>query len=178
MQYTKVEKKEDENGVLLPIAKKSKEQIVAEKKAKKELKDANSAKVAKIWRQSSKQIFPENFEQMDDADLSSKFVVIANLLKNMFKILEEKIIIVSNYCETLDIFEKLCRNKGYPMVRLDGKTNIAIRQNMVDKFNEDNTLKSRSFIFLLSAKAGGCGLNLYGCHKMILLDPDWNPSND
>ena len=31
---------------------------------------------------------------------------------------------------------------------------------------------------LLSAKAGGCGLNLIGCNKMVLLDPDWNPSND
>jgi DNA repair and recombination protein RAD54 and RAD54-like protein len=31
---------------------------------------------------------------------------------------------------------------------------------------------------LLSAKAGGCGLNLMGCRRMILFDPDWNPSND
>lgn len=39
-------------------------------------------------------------------------------------------------------------------------------------------MTNRNFVFLLSAKAGGCGLNLIGCNRMILLDPDWNPSND
>lgn len=49
---------------------------------------------------------------------------------------------------------------------------------MVDEFNEPNSRKRENFVFLLSAKAGGCGLNLIGCNRMILLDPDWNPSND
>ena len=49
---------------------------------------------------------------------------------------------------------------------------------MVDNFNADNTPSKRNFVLLLSAKAGGVGLNLIGCHRMILLDPDWNPSND
>lgn len=97
----------------------------------------------------------------------------------MYTNLEEKIIIVSNYVESLTIFENLCRKKRYPFVRFDGTTKISTRQSIVDKFNEDNkSYKTRSFILLLSAKAGGCGLNLYGCNRMILLDPDWNPSND
>ena len=100
------------------------------------------------------------------------------MLEKLFKTIEEKIIIVSNYCETLDIFEDLCKKRRYPWVRLDGKTNIAIRQQIVDKFNETNVRRSDAFVFLLSAKAGGCGLSLHGCNRMILLDPDWNPSND
>ncbi len=34
------------------------------------------------------------------------------------------------------------------------------------------------FVFLLSSKAGGCGLNLVGGNRLILFDPDWNPAND
>ena len=34
------------------------------------------------------------------------------------------------------------------------------------------------FVFLLSSKAGGCGLNLIGGNRLILFDPDWNPAND
>jgi DNA repair and recombination RAD54-like protein len=43
---------------------------------------------------------------------------------------------------------------------------------------KNTSFDDRQFVFLLSAKAGGCGLNLIGCNRMILLDPDWNPSND
>jgi hypothetical protein len=33
-------------------------------------------------------------------------------------------------------------------------------------------------VFLLSSKAGGCGLNLVGANRLILFDPDWNPATD
>lgn len=100
------------------------------------------------------------------------------MLEVMISNLEEKIIIVSNYCETLDIMENICSVKKYPVMRFDGKTHIAVRQNIVDEFNLENTKVKRNFVLLLSAKAGGCGLNLMGCNRMMLLDPDWNPSND
>ena len=38
--------------------------------------------------------------------------------------------------------------------------------------------KSPEFIFMLSSKAGGCGLNLIGANRLIMFDPDWNPAND
>ena len=85
---------------------------------------------------------------------------------------------VSNYCETLTIFENVCAKRKWPFIKFDGKTPISIRQTLVDKFNAENTPTKREFVMLLSAKAGGCGLNLIGCNKMVLLDPDWNPSND
>lgn len=40
-----------------------------------------------------------------------------------------------------------------------------------------NTLQDE-FVFLLSSKAGGCGLNLIGGNRLVLFDPDWNPAND
>ena len=34
------------------------------------------------------------------------------------------------------------------------------------------------FVFMLSSKAGGCGLNLIGANRLVMFDPDWNPAND
>ena len=47
-------------------------------------------------------------------------------------------------------------------------------QVMVDSFNSDPS----QYAFLLSSKAGGCGLNLIGANRLVLFDPDWNPAND
>ena len=63
----------------------------------------------------------------------------------------------------------------YPVIRLDGSTSIAKRQKLVVQFND---LTRREFVFLLSSKAGGCGLNLVGGNRLILFDPDWNPATD
>jgi DNA repair and recombination RAD54-like protein len=52
---------------------------------------------------------------------------------------------------------------------------IKKRQKLVDQFNDPD---GNEFIFLLSSKAGGCGLNLIGANRLILLDPDWNPAAD
>ena len=41
-----------------------------------------------------------------------------------------------------------------------------------------NDLNRDQFVFLLSSKAGGCGLNLVGANRLILFDPDWNPATD
>ena len=48
------------------------------------------------------------------------------------------------------------------------------RQERVDKFNHDPSI----FAFLLSSKAGGCGINLIGANRLVLFDPDWNPAID
>ncbi|VDK48092.1 unnamed protein product [Gongylonema pulchrum] len=42
----------------------------------------------------------------------------------------------------------------------------------------DSFVESAEYIFLLSSKAGGCGLNLIGANRLIMFDPDWNPAND
>lgn len=59
----------------------------------------------------------------------------------------------------------------YPFLRLDGSTGISKRQKLVKKFCDPN---DRQFVFLLSSKAGGCGLNLIGGNRLVLFDPDWS----
>ena len=63
----------------------------------------------------------------------------------------------------------------YPFVRLDGSTSISKRQKLVVAFNDQ---RQQQFVFLLSSKAGGCGLNLVGGNRLVLFDPDWNPATD
>ena len=73
------------------------------------------------------------------------------------------------------MFEKMCRTRGYGYVRLDGTMAIKKRQKVVDRFNDRS---GKDFIFMLSSKAGGCGLNLIGANRLVMYDPDWNPAND
>jgi hypothetical protein len=58
---------------------------------------------------------------------------------------------------------------------LDGSVSISKRQVLVKQFND---MAANQFAFLLSSKAGGCGLNLIGGNRLVLFDPDWNPAND
>lgn len=86
----------------------------------------------------------------------------------------EKVVVVSNYTQTLDIIENLMRSADMKTCRLDGSTQSKRRDSIVTSFNRDPTM----FAFLLSAKSGGVGLNLIGASRLILFDNDWNPSVD
>jgi hypothetical protein len=88
----------------------------------------------------------------------------------------EKFVLVSNFTATLDLLGQLCGRKRWQYLRLDGKTSAANRQKMVDQFN--SPYSKNIFIFLLSAKAGGVGINLVGASRLVMFDPDWNPATD
>ncbi|CAI9104342.1 OLC1v1002990C1 [Oldenlandia corymbosa var. corymbosa] len=108
-------------------------------------------------------------------ELSGKMHVLARLLAHLRQKTDDRIVLVSNYTQTLDLFAQLCRERRYPFVRLDGTTTISKRQKLVNRFNDPS---KDEFAFLLSSKAGGCGLNLIGGNRLVLFDPDWNPAND
>lgn len=57
---------------------------------------------------------------------------------------------------------------------MDGQTPVTERQEMIDEFNEDKSV----FIFLLSTRAGGLGINLTAADTVIIHDIDFNPYND
>ncbi|KAA1471088.1 DNA repair protein, SNF2 family [Dentipellis sp. KUC8613] len=106
---------------------------------------------------------------------SGKFLVLERFLHRIRTETNDKIVLISNYTQTLDIFERLLRSKKYGYFRLDGTMTINKRQKLVDQFNNP---EGKEFVFLLSSKAGGCGINLIGANRLILFDPDWNPAAD
>jgi len=106
-------------------------------------------------------------------ELSGKFALAARMLETLHAYTDDRIVIVSNYTQTLDLFGTLCRQRGYPFLRLDGSTGIGKRQKLVQQFNDP---AQRQFAFLLSSKAGGCGLNLVGGNRLILFDPGAPPA--
>ena len=128
-------------------------------------------------------LFPEDFVPKDsrgrDRDVKSwysgKMQVLDRMLARIHADTNDKIVLISNYTQTLDVFDKLCRSRDYGCLRLDGTMNVNKRQKLVDKFNDP---EGDEFIFLLSSKAGGCGLNLIGANRLVLFDPDWNPAAD
>jgi DNA repair and recombination RAD54-like protein len=131
----------------------------------------------------SEQFFPDDYVPKDargrDRDVkpwySGKMQVLDRMLARIRQDTNDKIVLISNYTQTLDIFDKLCRSRGYGSLRLDGTMNVSKRQKLVDKFNDP---EGPEFVFLLSSKAGGCGLNLIGANRLVLFDPDWNPAAD
>lgn len=107
--------------------------------------------------------------------LSGKVAFLDILLAQIKSSTDDRVVLISNYTQTLDLFEKLCRQRGYQFVRLDGTMTVKKRAKLVADFNDPF---SSVFIFMLSSKAGGCGLNLIGANRLVMFDPDWNPAND
>ncbi|KAJ3353955.1 hypothetical protein HDU91_005831 [Kappamyces sp. JEL0680] len=99
---------------------------------------------------------------------SGKMFLLEQMIFQMRAETSDKIVIISNYTQTLDYIDKLCHARHWKSYRLDGTMAINKRQKMVDQFNDP---ASPYFIFLLSSKAGGCGINLIGANRLILFDP-------
>ncbi|MBV94438.1 DNA repair and recombination protein RAD54-like, partial [Eschrichtius robustus] len=121
-------------------------------------------------------IFPPGYSSKAlEPQLSGKMLVLDYILAVTRSCSSDKVVLVSNYTQTLDLFEKLCRARRYLYVRLDGTMSIKKRAKVVERFNNPS---SPDFVFMLSSKAGGCGLNLIGANRLVMFDPDWNPAND
>ncbi|CAM9339661.1 unnamed protein product [Rangifer tarandus platyrhynchus] len=121
-------------------------------------------------------IFPPGYNSKAlEPQLSGKMLVLDYILAVTRSHSSDKVVLVSNYTQTLDLFEKLCRARRYLYVRLDGTMSIKKRAKVVERFNNPS---SPDFVFMLSSKAGGCGLNLIGANRLVMFDPDWNPAND
>jgi SWI/SNF-related matrix-associated actin-dependent regulator 1 of chromatin subfamily A len=67
-----------------------------------------------------------------------------------------KVLVFSQFTSMLDILEPVMKTIGMTYLRLDGSTKVGERQDLIDQFNQDDSLD----VFLLSTKAGGFGINL------------------
>ncbi|XP_036394002.1 chromodomain-helicase-DNA-binding protein 4 isoform X1 [Megalops cyprinoides] len=100
------------------------------------------------------------------------------LLQKMLKKLKEgghRVLIFSQMTKMLDLLEDFLENEGYKYERIDGGVTGTMRQEAIDRFNAPGALQ---FVFLLSTRAGGLGINLATADTVIIYDSDWNPHND
>ena len=86
-----------------------------------------------------------------------------------------RILLFSQMTKLLDILEEYLVDSGHAYLRLDGNTGTAQRGELLAAFNAPD---SPHFIFLLSTRAGGMGLNLQTADTVIMFDSDWNPQAD
>jgi SNF2 family DNA or RNA helicase len=90
------------------------------------------------------------------------------------RMLDPQVLIFSQFTTVLDILEDVCALRKHDYCRLDGSVPFAERREAMDRFNSD----SSCFLFLLSTRAGGLGINLIAADTVIIYDSDWNPQAD
>ncbi|GMF12236.1 unnamed protein product [Phytophthora lilii] len=127
---------------------------------------------------------PYLFEGQEDRSLDplgehvvencGKMVLMDKLLKKL-KQRGSRVLIFTQMTRILDIMEDFCRMRQYEYCRIDGQTSYEDRESSIDEYNKPNSSK---FLFLLSTRAGGLGINLYTADVVILYDSDWNPQAD
>lgn len=105
---------------------------------------------------------------------SGKMILLDKLLLRLRE-KGHRVLIFSQMVRMLDILQDYCRMRQFPHQRLDGSVTNDLRQRAVDHFNAPD---SNDFVFLLSTRAGGLGINLATADTVCIFDSDWNPQND
>ncbi|XP_057299930.1 lymphocyte-specific helicase-like isoform X2 [Hydractinia symbiolongicarpus] len=106
-------------------------------------------------------------------ECSGKMLMLDRMLPEL-KRRGHKVLLFSQMTQMLDIFGDYCSLKNYKYSRIDGTMRIEARQESIEKFTDDDEV----FLFLLSTRAGGLGLNLMMADTCIIYDSDWNPQVD
>ncbi|XP_017487938.1 PREDICTED: DNA excision repair protein ERCC-6-like [Rhagoletis zephyria] len=104
---------------------------------------------------------------------SGKMAVVHALFK-LWKKQNHKVLFFTQSRQMLDIVERYVQLRQYSYLRMDGTTAMGARQRLISQFNTDPAV----FIFLLTTKVGGLGVNLTGANRVLIYDPDWNPCTD
>ncbi|EGG05888.1 uncharacterized protein MELLADRAFT_36442, partial [Melampsora larici-populina 98AG31] len=104
---------------------------------------------------------------------SGKLARLDSLLQEL-KTGGHRVLIYFQMTRMIDLMEEYLSFRHYRYLRLDGSSTISERRDMV----MDWQTRPEIFIFLLSTRAGGLGINLTAADTVIFYDCDWNPSND
>ncbi|OGE55724.1 hypothetical protein PENARI_c004G03696 [Penicillium arizonense] len=105
---------------------------------------------------------------------SGKMAILDKLLKRM-QADGSRVLIFSQMSRVLDILEDYCVFRDYNYCRIDGTTAHEDRIAAIDDYNKPGSDK---FVFLLTTRAGGLGINLTSADIVVLFDSDWNPQAD
>ncbi|XP_019868397.1 chromodomain-helicase-DNA-binding protein Mi-2 homolog isoform X2 [Aethina tumida] len=115
-----------------------------------------------------------NYDTQALTKASGKLVLLSKMLKKL-RDSGHRVLIFSQMTKMLDILEDYLEGEGYKYERIDGAITGSLRQEAIDRFNAPG---AQQFVFLLSTRAGGLGINLATADTVIIYDSDWNPHND
>ncbi|KAM4840280.1 lymphoid-specific helicase [Urocitellus parryii] len=104
---------------------------------------------------------------------SGKFLILDRMLPELKK-RGHKVLLFSQMTRMLDILMDYCHLRNFNFSRLDGSMSYSEREENMHSFNTDPDV----FIFLVSTRAGGLGINLTAADTVIIYDSDWNPQSD
>ena len=104
---------------------------------------------------------------------SGKMIIVNKILEKLKY--NHQVLIFSQFTSMLDILEDYLNFKEFKYCRIDGSTFLEDRETQIEEFSKENSDK---FVFLLSTRAGGLGINLTTADTVILYDSDWNPQVD
>ncbi|XP_074669843.1 putative global transcription activator SNF2L2 isoform X2 [Strix aluco] len=105
---------------------------------------------------------------------SGKFELLDRILPKL-RATNHRVLLFCQMTSLMTIMEDYFAFRNFLYLRLDGTTKSEDRAALLKKFNEPG---SQYFIFLLSTRAGGLGLNLQAADTVIIFDSDWNPHQD
>ena len=117
----------------------------------------------------------ENNATLDEIIKGSGKLLLLDKLLLKLRASNHRVLIFSQMVKMLNILAEYCKLRRFPFQRLDGSMKGEIRRQALNSFNRDG---SDDFIFLLSTRAGGLGINLATADTVIIYDSDWNPQND
>jgi SNF2 family DNA or RNA helicase len=121
-----------------------------------------------------------NFQDSIDIPSMDKFIRDCGKLQKLDELLLKlrseghRVLLYNQMTRMIDLLEEYLQHRGYSYLRLDGSTNIGVRRDLVNAWQGDESI----FVFLLSTRAGGLGINLTAADTVIFYDSDWNPTVD
>ncbi|XP_011883318.1 PREDICTED: DNA excision repair protein ERCC-6-like [Vollenhovia emeryi] len=115
----------------------------------------------------------EHLEKFGYWKRAGKMTVVRSLLK-IWQKQGHRVLLFTQGRQMMHILESLLLREEYTYLKMDGTTVMSQRQQTIHKFNNNTSY----FVFLLTTRVGGLGVNLTGANRVIIYDPDWNPATD
>ncbi|XP_055541042.1 SWI/SNF-related matrix-associated actin-dependent regulator of chromatin subfamily A containing DEAD/H box 1 homolog [Wyeomyia smithii] len=122
----------------------------------------------------------QKYTSLYDLQIPDKLILASGKFNQLDELLPKlksdghRVLIFSQFVMMLDIIEKYLDIRKHGYLRLDGQTAVTERQELIDQYTQDPNI----FVFLLSTRAGGLGINLTAADTVIIHDIDFNPYND
>ncbi|CAH9112666.1 unnamed protein product [Cuscuta epithymum] len=131
-------------------------------------------------------IEPEPYEEGEHLVLGSGKLLILDCLLQKLHVSGHRVLLFAQMTQTLDILQDYLELRKYSYVRLDGSIRAEERFAAIRSFgqrlskgsSDSEADQHESFVFMISTRAGGVGLNLVAADTVIFYEQDWNPQVD